>query len=234
MLTLCADLASRLVNLLVPPLCASCRRGGQIMCDQCVERIEMVNNPICRICGRPTFSRAVCRACELHPPAVDLVRSATFYLPPVIDFIHQFKYHDQFGLQMPLAQIMIDRWEILFHQTQFDLVIPIPLARRRARERGYNQAELLAEPLSVFLETPISKKSLVRMRETVPQAKLSKFERKNNMKGAFLAPKFDRGIQRVLLVDDVYTTGATLDAAAEALKAEGVDFVAAYTFARTL
>ncbi|MEM7800457.1 MAG: ComF family protein [Chloroflexota bacterium] len=234
MFSLCADLALRLVNLLVPPKCANCHAAGKIMCDACREKIELVIAPYCRICGRPSFSRTVCRSCELNPPMVDLIRAATFYIPPVIDFVHQFKYHDQFGLQTPMSQILIDHWENLFGACRFDLVVPIPLARVRERTRGYNQAELLAAPLSHYLGVPTSKRTLVRVRETVPQAKLSGKDRKKNMKGSFRTRQIDSGIKRVLLVDDVYTTGATLDAAAEALKSEGVDFVAAYTFARTL
>lgn len=232
MLSLLSNYLHQFVEFLVPSLCVCCFKPGKQICDDCFSKIEFMTGPHCLVCGRSLFSRTVCRYCELNPPTFDKVRSATFYLPPVIDVVHQFKYHDQFGLQTILGDLMADRYESLFGHEMYDLMLPIPLAPKRERERGYNQATLLADQLSLRLKMARCSHTLLRVKETRPQARLGKIDRMSNVNGAFLVKNRAVSGKKVLLIDDVLTTGATLNAAASALKQAGADQVSAYTFAR--
>lgn len=218
-------------NTVIPPKCANCGNGGQLICEACLARIEWVCGG-CTICGKAVFSDTICRACQIDQPAIDRIRSVAYFVPPVVELIHQFKYYDQFGLKRPLGEIMADRWPTHFGDATFDAIIPVPLSRRREKVRGYNQAGLLAEQLSIRLDIPLKKNWLRRRRETQPQARLSRAERMVNVQDAFEVGSVPSDCRRVLLVDDVCSTGATVNAITEVLKSAGVSYVAAYTFAK--
>ena len=218
-------------NTVIPPKCANCGKGGQLVCDACLARIEWVYGG-CTICGKAVFSDKICRACQIDRPAIDRIRAAAYFVPPVVELIHQFKYYDQFGLKRPLGEIMADHWATHFGDSTFDAIIPVPLSRRRKKMRGYNQAELLAEQLSTRLDIPLKRDWLRRSRDTQPQARLSRAERMVNVQHAFEVGSIPSDCQRVLLVDDVCSTGATVNAISEVLKRAGVNYVAAYTFAK--
>jgi ComF family protein len=157
------------------------------------------------------------------------MRAALRYQEPTSDIIHRFKYEGYFALGRPLAALMIAAWPRW--QSPPDLILPIPLHDRRRRQRGYNQSELLARPLGQALGIPVETASLRRTRPTIPQVGLGPDERRENVRGAFAAGPGVAG-RRVLLIDDVLTTGATMSAAAEALLAAGAAGVAAYCLAR--
>ena len=147
--------------------------------------------------------------------------------------VGQFKYNDLRVLAGPLGSLMADRWECLRPgDREPDVIVPVALHPQRERARGYNQAALLADELSRQLGLPAVPDALVRVRDTMPQVGLSSHERRENVRGAFSCRGSTLSGRRVLLVDDVCTTGATLEAAASALLDGGVESVWAYTLAR--
>ena len=189
-------------------------------------------------CGAPlpdvlAEKDGLCGRCRQHPPAFDAARSWAVMEGSVRQALHRLKYHRDLALAETLAAILLGMVRSLGWQVE--AVMPVPLGRARQQERGYNQAALLAFPLALGLHVPYRGGVLVRVRETRSQVGLTAAERRRNVAGAF-------GVRRpaavagrgVLLVDDVMTTGATLDAAAAALKASGARQVFAVTVARAV
>lgn len=141
------------------------------------------------------------------------------------DPIYQFKYHNQRRYGELYSQELVKNFQKEIRRWNPDVIIPVPLHRARRRKRGYNQAQILAENLGRMLCIPVDSKSLARRKKTSPQKKLGHNERKKNLKNAFAVTPAFCPVRKVLLVDDIYTTGNTLDAAAKALKEKGVEKV---------
>jgi ComF family protein len=144
--------------------------------------------------------------------------------------IHRLKYSRSRDLAIPMGEIMALYWQDV--HLPADVIVPVPLHTRRLRERGYNQAALLSTELGKRVGLPVLENALIRIRDTSPQVDLSAEERKQNVRGAFHCPDDQLTDRSVLLVDDVYTTGATLESCSLALKRQGVRTVWALTLAR--
>lgn len=196
-----------------------------MLCSDCRAAITWIREPVCELCGRPVDSR-LCKSCADHGSACQSIRAAAYYRDPVRRLIHRFKYEGLFALGRPLGQLMVEAWPRWQHPV--DLVLAIPLHRRRQSERGYNQSELLVGELRRQLGWPSDGEALGRTRQTRPQMGLTASERRANVHGAFVADPARVGGKRVLLVDDVCTTGSTLTAAAIALREAGARSVTAY------
>jgi ComF family protein len=153
------------------------------------------------------------------------------YSGPIRQAIHQLKYSRDITLGHILSRPMLG----LLGQVgwQVDLIIPIPLSRQRARQRGYNQSTFLAAPLAIATEIPLRPAALSRVRETTAQVGLSGPQRRENVKNAFKAESSLVGGKRILIIDDVTTTGATMEACANALKSAGANTVFGLTLARS-
>lgn len=217
-------------DLLFPAVCANCRRLGALVCARCEARFPLIKGPICVRCGL-SLSEAgqSCYNCRQRPLPLVAVRAPFRYAEPLDHVIHQMKYEGYFALAEPLATLMVDHWpENIEHP---DLVVPIPLHSRRQRQRGFNQSTLLASHLCHSLGLSLSEIALRRIRYTTPQIELGPEERANNMQGAFAAVPEEVNSRHVLLIDDVFTTGATLSAAADALLKAGARAVSAYCLA---
>jgi len=234
------DLLTAITSLLYPPVCAICRaniRGGQHLCDQCDAKAIRIVAPFCQTCSEPfegaitgAFTCANCAHRTIHfDAAVAAYRSRGI----VREIVHSFKYGRQIYLRHLVA-----RWlyaalnDERLRERRFDIIVPVPLHPTRERERGFNQASLLAESLSAQISTP-SKPLLERIRYTTTQTALDRAERMENLHNAFrLRKNADvRGL-RVLLIDDVLTTGSTLSECARVLKRAGATSVDAATAAR--
>ena len=219
-----------LLDLLFPPRCVGCREMGSLFCVRCREKIELIEPPLCPHCGRSRTNGRLCPRCLQDPLQLDGARSVAYFDGTLREAIHHFKYSNLQDLAIPLGRLMGRYWEK--SPLPAEIIVPVPLHADRLRERGYNQAALLARELSKSSGLPLAQNSLVRVRATRPQVDLNAQERKENVRDAFHCPGMGLTDKRVLLIDDVYTTGATLEACSIALRQVGARSVWALTLAR--
>ncbi|HEX5431425.1 MAG TPA: ComF family protein [Bryobacteraceae bacterium] len=206
------------------------------MCSQCLKQPEPLRAEFyCIACRTPFLNRhpldetGRCALCRLGLNGFDEVFSFGAYEGALRELIHLFKYGGIRPLARPLGRFLA---QALPREAQFDAIVPMPLHWRRRWHRGFNQAELLAREISRRWHTPV-RKSVSRVRATTSQAGLTAAQRRKNMQGAFAAPKDLRLAEmRVLLIDDVLTTGATASACSRALKRAGAAHVSLLTLAR--
>lgn len=207
-----------------------------MICSDCLSRLPEQSSLICDCCGRALGqsghreSRRLCQACAAESPAVAQARAPFLYDEPLSGIIHRLKYDGHFALTRVLGELMAERWPVWAEPV--DVLAPVPLHARRQRQRGFNQAELLARRLGKLIGLPVVTHSIRRERHTQPQVRLNPDERAANVAGAFAATGDELLDRHVLLIDDVYTTGATMNATAEVVLAAGARRVSAYCVAR--
>ena len=222
------------VSQQVPARCAICHAWpSRVVCNACVTRFAQPV-PRCATCALPVPEGITrCGACLREPPPLDACLAAVHYDWPWSDCVTQFKFGHQPGWAAELATVMRSAPWVEPALEQADRVLPMPLARERLAERGYNQALLLARHLA---PRKTDATLLLRTRHTPAQSDLTRAERLRNVRGAFAVEPMrahELRHRRVVLVDDVMTTGASLHAAAQALRQAGVAHVTALVFART-
>ncbi len=224
------------LTLLFPPLCVGCGRLGERFCAECAQTVEAIPPPQCAHCGSPQPTPTLrCANClQIGDDSLQFTRTAALYTSPLREAIHAFKYEGQAELAPLLARYLVAvyagaPWSTLPQPVA--AVVPVPLHDQRLQERGYKQAALLAATFSQFVGLPLQTDWLARTRETRHQVGLGPNERHTNVDGAFSAKDAVAG-HRLLLVDDVYTTGATLRACGAALLAAGAEAVYGLTLAR--
>lgn len=228
---LLARLGRAAVDLVFPPRCALCGRGGPFVCHECAVTLPRALPPRCPRCWRPTATPDPCLECLERLSPLDGVRSTFLYQGSVRDLVHALKYDGQTALAEPMTALM--EADLREQGAGIDLVVPVPLFSRRRRSRGYNQSALLAREIGKLLAVPVADDALVRLRNTPPQARLtSAGERRSNVEGAFACRDARLAGRSILLIDDVTTTGATLESCAVPLKTAGASCVRALTFAR--
>lgn len=217
------------LDLLFPIQCAGCTRHGTIWCQDCDSQLVRIEPPLCEQCGleRPTAGR--CPSCRQRKPALK-IRSYARYTGRLVQALLALKYRPD----RKLAGVMGDWLASLLERESWEptLIVPVPLGPRRRQQRGFNQAELLAEALSRRAAVPMRSDLLRRARETRSQVGLDRRERWRNVTAAFDAQAGRLRGEAVLLVDDLTTTGATLSACAEALHEVGVEDVWGLTIGR--
>ena len=218
-----------LLDLLFPPRCAICRRADvDWFCVACRSQIDKILPPLCDRCGRPLHTRA-CPYCEKLPLQIDGIRAMAFFEGNLRHAIHTFKYNNRPDLARVLGKMLSDY--LCAHPLPADAVTAIPLHPTRERARGYNQALLLAQALGAQHHLPVWENALTRVRPTRSQVELDAAERHANVQDAFTAGDQVAGA-RLLLIDDVCTTGATMDACGIALKQRGAKSVWGLALAR--
>jgi ComF family protein len=216
------------LDLFFPPRCVQCHSVGRSICGTCLAQIEWIGTPLCRVCGQP-MAQNDSHTC-VDPHLLRWVRSAAVYSGPMRRAIHALKYSSDRILALFLVDIAFPHFESF--SMDFDCILPVPLGPLREKKRGYNQSVLLAEALSFKTKIPVNTKCLIRCRETKSQVGLSQDERRQNVNRAFSASSVTA--IKVLLVDDVCTTGATLQSCAETLRSAGAESVAGFTLARAM
>lgn len=218
------------LDLLYPPRCALCDEPGTFLCDACLASLPRAAGDRCDVCWLPVRS-GFCPGCNEHPPAFSSLRSVWRYEGEARKLVHAFKFGGQTSLCRPLAAQLARAYQE--HLLEADVLMPVPLTGGRRRTRGYNQAGLLAREVSRVTAVPHSE-ALRRRGGATPQANsASAEERRRNVVGVFEVsrPAAVEG-RRVLLIDDVATTGATLNACATTLLDVGASDVSCLTLAR--
>lgn len=232
-----------LLDTLFPISCVSCNKDDFWLCEPCLQKIQLLEFQVCPKCEKlMTESGKLCQSCKNDRPPLDALVVATKYKDNnVSKLIHLFKYNFVEDLHIPLGQLLIKI--ILKNNIPLpDLIIPIPLHKRRLRWRGFNQSELLAnyvsENLTPGFKIPVISNLIIRHKYTSPQMKIGKYsERRKNIQDAFaihLETKSPSGLKnkKILLIDDIATTGATLFECAKVLKQNGAKKVFAAVIAR--
>jgi ComF family protein len=229
-----------LADLVLPRACVVCQRlldrgERDLMCGRCWIRLPMLPAGRCERCGHPTYGQR-CRWCALLPPYVRAARSVCWAAGEIgLGAVHALKYQGWYRMADGMAARMarLD-WPCDVVEERAALV-PVPLSAKRRQQRGYNQSECLARALAPHLHIPVLTNVLLRARHTETQTRLTPGERLRNVSGAFAAPSSARNVLRgahVVLVDDVVTTAATLNACAAALCDGGARIVSFVTFGR--
>lgn len=223
------------IDLLFPPRCGGCEQAGHRFCNTCQAALTKITTPICQWCGYPLNSAHICPSCQTSPPttansALTGIRSVAFFDGPLRHALHRLKYRRDVILADALARLLVEAWQALV--LPGDVVVPIPLSEQRLRERGYNQAGLLARAFAELTSLQYAPEALSRIRHTESQVNLTAAQRHTNVSGAFQAQARPVAGRAVVLIDDVCTTGATLVAAAEALRVAGAADVWGFTLGR--
>jgi len=235
----------KVLHVIFPTLCASCQTPlwddpVPFFCQACWDTLKPIPSPVCPRCGRPFASPVSldhsptheCGSCRKRPPAFSQAWSLFPYQSPLKEAIVSFKYRGKRILTTYLIQAMVPALPIL---PVIDVLLPVPLHPQRLQEREYNQSLLLAHGLSQHLQIPLLLSCLLRIRPTVPQTSLSKNKRLTNLRRAFAVEDASRITgKRILLIDDVFTTGTTLHECAQTLRKAGSGPVYGLTLARML
>ena len=220
----------RALDLLFPPSCVGCGQEGNLLCDACRASLPRLLGSCCPVCARPLDTTGVCEPCSRYPLDIDGIKAAFRMENMARDMVHRLKYDNLRALAPLMGSLMMERAEA--GAPLSGVVVPVPLHPARERRRGYNQAFLLTREVARRLGLPLETKGLTRSEDTPAQVGIEGMEaRRANVAGAFRARTSFAGM-RVLLVDDVCTTGATLEACALALKATGAIEVRGLVFAR--
>ena len=212
---------------------------------KCWQRMRLISHPLCTVCGRSFFDAAgedhLCGACLTRRPHFLQARAWACYPGgddenhPLREVVQRFKYGRKVSLGKPLGRLMASGCSQFFPGTSFDLVIPVPLHPKRLRWRGFNQAVILAREVGRLWDLRVDPFILSRPRETPPQTQLPEDERRRNVRAAFVVnPRKSIQGKRLLLVDDVYTSGATVNECSRTLLRAGAKEVQVLTLARTV
>ncbi len=228
------DLTDTVLNFVFPPVCVNCKKPGALLCADCLAGVPWLERPICSHCGRVVNRpMARCPGCLRHPlRSIEQVRAAVLFAGDVPDMIHQLKYNGHFALAEPLGDLMATAWPRWEMPT--DMIVGVPLHPDRQKKRGYNQSDLLAAHFGRRVGLSADRRALQRVRNTPPQVGLNAADRQTNMTNAFFAERDKVAGKDILLVDDVCTTGSTLQAAAQALLDAGARRVSGYCLARAM
>jgi ComF family protein len=218
------------LDLLLPPRCGGCRKVGSWLCERCRAKIRRLEEPLCGRCGVEVLSARRECGCRARLKSLTRLRSAVAYEGPIEPAVHRFKYEGWRRLAGPLAMLISERLAIEGVAARW--VVAVPLHPQRLRQRGFNQADLLAGELRKRLALASPPGVLVRTRPTAPQVGHDRKRRFENVVGAFAWRGSGLEGESILLIDDVATTGATLDACASALREAGSGPVTGVSVAR--
>jgi competence protein ComFC len=229
--------SDKLVELVVdsffPKRCVGCGRLGGFLCPECLEKLSRLLPPLCPNCGRPQASGIVCPDCWQRQTEIDGIRSLFRFNDIIRKAIHQLKYRNFKAISPCLAELLADY--LRSNPLPGEALICVPLHPRRLRERGYNQSNLLARRLGKRIDLPVIENCLIRVTQTQPQVRAADVEeRRRNVADAFMCRDERVNGRQIILIDDVCTSGATLESCAVALKNKGATSVWGLTLAREI
>ncbi len=212
-----------ILEILYPARCPVCHnivRGKGRVCPSCKKKLCYIKEPKCKKCGKEIErpEQEYCRDCQRFAHAYDRGAAVFAYDPVMRRSISMFKYHNRREYAKFYAEEMYSRCSYFLKTCRPDVILPVPVHRLKKRQRGFNQAELVAKELGKLMKVPVVTDYLIRAEKTTPQKELTRQMRKANLKKAFAVTKTGVSYERVLLIDDIYTTGATIDAISEILR----------------
>ena len=217
-----------LTDLLYPRKCPVCDRAvrpfGSLICEACVEKLVYIQGPFCMKCGKQLEEEETeyCGDCMRHRHLFDRGR-ALFDYKSMSDSIYRFKYKGRQEYASCYAECMSVRLGGWIRQCRPDAIVPVPIHSSKRYVRGYNQAEVLAKELGRIMHVPVETNLIKRVRKTSPMKDLSVSERQNNLKRAFKICRNDVKLSTIIIIDDIYTTGSTIDAMSHELRKAGVE-----------
>ncbi|MCQ2422980.1 MAG: ComF family protein [Lachnospiraceae bacterium] len=233
-----------ILEFLYPPRCPICDgvrfSDEPVCCPSCIEQVSYVSAPYCMCCGRPIErdDREFCYDCSRKKRNYSGGVSLGAYEGALKESVLRFKFHGREEFASWYAEKLTERYEKELFRFHATLILPVPMHKRKERRRGYNQAASLAKELSERLSVPVRSDILLRTRYTEPQKNLNDVARLQNLLNAFAVEeeklteyKKNHSIERVILVDDIYTTGSTMEACARVLKKAGVERIMPVTIA---
>lgn len=216
------------IDLLFPRRCPVCdgivMPRGRLICPECLKKLSFVKNPVCKKCGKEVISDIAefCFDCVRHKRTFEYGRALVNYEEHAAKSMAKIKYKNKREYLDFYGEAVCVRYEKLIRRMDAQALVPVPVHPARRRERGFNQAELLAERIGNRLKIPVYPDMLVRNKKTMPQKGLDPSGRLKNLEEAFSAGKLFHGVDGVILVDDIYTTGSTIEACTRALKKAGI------------
>lgn len=232
----------KILNIIFPPQCLNCDAlvpTHGTLCNGCWQQLHFITEPCCARCGLPfeyeIGEGAECAACIEDAPIYDRARSVLVFDEVSKALVHKLKFQDDTYLARIFAKWMVKQANVLF--TDAEIIVPVPLNRWRLASRRYNQSALLAKHIAKLSDKPYMPEWIIRTRRTQPQTGLNKSEREENVRGAFVVPEAAEPALKnasILLVDDVMTTGATIEACAKTLLKGGAKSVNVLTLSRVV
>ena len=230
---LTGQLQEKLVDFFFPRRCVGCGKSGNFLCAGCSQKLPGLLRPFCQKCGKPESSGGLCPACWGQETAIDGIRSVFRFEGTIRQAIYELKYRNLKAISGCLATLMASY--LGDNPVHGEVLVPVPLHPRRLRERGYNQSSLLARELGKLIELPVIDDGSHRLKDSLPQARTTTVEeRRRNVANAFACRDDMLGGRSVILIDDVCTSGATLEACAKAVKDAGAVSVWGLTLAREI
>lgn len=214
-----------------PEVCPFCGRAHlKIICNECREKLIYTKEPVCKKCGKPIQNEQAeyCRDCRKRMEKsmcwFDSGRSLWVHRSPVSESIYQFKFHNRRIYGKYYAQEMVRRFDKWIRKKHVQVLIPVPMDPGKKRKRGYNQAEVLAKELGKILDISVDTR-LIKKKKTTAQKTLGRYEREYNLKGNFRVERQNNIPRCVMVIDDIYTTGNTINEVSKTLKKAGVEMV---------
>ena len=216
-----------------PRRCVGCGKVGDFLCPECVAKLPRLMPPFCPRCGRPQASGIVCPGCWQRPTEIDGIRSPFRFDEVIRKAIHELKYRNLRAISPRLAALLADYLKA--KPLPGEALVSVPLHPRRLRERGYNQSSLIAAELGNRIDLPVIEDCLIRVKQAQPQVKaVDVEERRMNVADAFVCRDERVSGKQIILIDDVCTSGATLESCAAALKNSRAKSVWGLTLAREI
>ncbi len=221
------------VDSFFPRRCVGCGKGGGFLCPECLGKLPRLVPPLCPHCGRPQASGIVCPSCRQRQTEIDGIRSPFRFDEVIRKAIHELKYRNLKAISPCLAELLADY--LRSNPLPGEALVGVPLHPRRLRERGYNQSSLLARELGRRIDLPVIEDCLIRVKQAQPQVRaVDVEERRRNVADAFVCRDEKVSGKQIILIDDVCTSGATLESCAAALKNKGAASVWGVTLAREI
>lgn len=227
------EITQAIVEFLFPATCVGCGKWGNFICSKCSKSLLRITPPICNRCGKPETTGTFCPDCWNSVTKIDGIRSVFRFEGVIRQAVHDLKYHHLKALSGNMACYLFEY--LAKNPIDTDALMPVPIHKNRIKQRGYNQSELIAKHLGKMLDLPVITTCLIRSRDSLPQARSEDVaQRKKNVLGAFSCADKAGTFKNIVLIDDVCTSGATLEACAVTLKKSGFQSVWGLTVAREI